>query len=338
MANVSPRAFRLAEFLLLMGGLSTGSAQADTPRIAYEPVASWSIDKGTQPYLGERLYLAVRLNAQERGVFEFHRIGAQLAASEETLRGIGLALPPANDAGERQLAGIVGLQTQLNEALQTLDLSAGADLLSAPIVAVNPQQHRSATAASTSGLVLNYDVHAGGGGGTADASGLFALRTFSGRTVLESTGLAQWQRTGGHDRTRMIRLDTTLSRVWPEQGLRLSLGDFITGTPGWSRPTRLAGLQIGTDFSLQPYLPTAPMPAFMGTAALPSQVELFVDGIRRWEGDVAAGRFTVGAGPGRIDGRGTAQLVVTDILGRVSTQEFTFYETPRLLRKDLSEW
>ncbi len=187
-------------------------------------------------------------------------------------------------------------------------------------------------------MVLNYDVYAGGGGGTADASGLFALRAFTGRTVLETTGLGQWHRSGAQDRARTIWLDTTLSHVWPDRKLRLQLGDFITGSLGWSRSTRLAGLQIGTDFSLQPYLPTAPLPAFKGSAALPSQVELFIDGVKRWDGEVAAGRFTVGAGPGRIDGQGKAQLVMTDILGRISSQEFTFYETTRLLRKGLTEW
>lgn len=338
MANVSSRAFLLAEALSLVSGLWTGPAQAAAPRIEYEPVATWSREEHAPSQPAERLYLAVRLNAQERGVFEFRRSGSTLMASDATLRKIGLAAPAAGDTEERALTDIAGLLTNLNEALQAVDLTAHPDLLAAPPVAMNQSRRTTAAATSATGMVLNYDAYAGGGGGTADASGLFALRAFSGRTVLETTGLGQWRRSGAQDRTRAIRLDTTLSHVWPDRKLRLHLGDFITGSTGWSRPTRLGGLQIGTDFSLQPYLPTAPMPAFMGSAALPSQVELFVDGVKRWDGEVAAGRFTVGTGPGRIDGQGKAQLVMTDILGRVSTQEFTFYETTRLLRKDLTEW
>jgi outer membrane usher protein len=338
MVKVSYRAFRLAEALLMIAGLRAETALADTPRIASEPVATWVSDADILTSAPERLFLAVRLNAQDRGVFEFVRTGQSLSASADTLRRIGLALPRENDPAKQALDGIAGLKTQLDESLQELDLAAPPSLLAAPPVAVNQLQYPVITSGSTTGLVVNYDLYSGADPGSADASGLLALRAFAGRTVLETTGIADWRRIGRQENVRAIRLDTSLSHVWPEQGLRMTFGDFITGSLAWSRPTRLGGIQVGTDFALQPYMPTAPMPAFMGTAALPSQVELFIDGVKRWDGEVSPGRFSVGAGPGRTDGQGKAQLVLTDILGRVSTQEFTFYETPSLLRKGLTQW
>jgi outer membrane usher protein len=188
------------------------------------------------------------------------------------------------------------------------------------------------------GYTPNYDTYGGVRDDVVDASGLFGLRAFQGKSVMETTGLLQWRSAGGRHDLRITRLDSTFTHVWPEQGIRLSVGDLITGSVAWSRPTRLGGVQIGTDFALQPYVPTAPAPAFFGSATLPSQVELFVDGIRRWSGDVKPGAFAIGTGPGHVDGQGQAQIVMTDVLGRVSTQEFRFYETPQLLREGLDHW
>lgn len=335
---MSRRAFLLAKALSLVVGCWAGAAHADEPSADDEAVTAWDPELERPSLPGERLYLAVRLNAQDRGVFEFRKNGSALSASDDTLRQIGLVMPPSASTRARALTDVAGLATHLDEALQRLDLDADPELLPASPVVVNQAHVPVISAATATGIVLNYDVYAGTGGGMTDASGLFALRAFTGRTVLETTGLARATRAGSRQEAQAIRLDTTVSRVWPEQRLRLTAGDLVTGAVGWSRPTRLAGLQIGTDFSLQPYLSTVPTPTFMGSAALPSKVELFVDGVKQWDGDVAAGRFTVGAGPSRVDGMGRAELVMTDILGRVSTQRFTFYETPRLLRKGLIEW
>ncbi len=102
MANVSSRAFLLAEALSLVSGLWTGSAYAAAPQIEYEPVATWTREDHVLSEPAERLYLAVRLNAQERGVFEFRRQGPALMASDATLRKIGLAAP-SSAAPRRQL-------------------------------------------------------------------------------------------------------------------------------------------------------------------------------------------------------------------------------------------
>src|SRR5690606_25233946 len=101
--------------------------------------------------------------------------------------------------------------------------------------------------------------------------------------------------------------------------------------------TRFGGLQIGTDFGLQPYIVTTPLTQFFGEAALPSTVELYVDGLKQTTGEVPPGPFQI-ATPAGGAGAGSGQGVITDALGQVSTVAFDLYHTPLLLRRGLADW
>ncbi|MGH8082440.1 MAG: fimbria/pilus outer membrane usher protein, partial [Lysobacter sp.] len=114
-------------------------------------------------------------------------------------------------------------------------------------------------------------------------------------------------------------------------------GDVISGQLDWSRPLRLGGIRIGRDFGLQPYRITTPLPTLLGEVAVPSAVDLYVNGIRQYSGEVAPGPFQLATIPG-ITGAGNAQLVVTDAFGRTRTLEFPFYAAQQLLAKGLSDW
>jgi outer membrane usher protein len=141
--------------------------------------------------------------------------------------------------------------------------------------------------------------------------------------------------TGGQD--RFVRLDTTWSTSFPDSLLTLRIGDTLTDALSWSRATRIGGIQFGRNFSLQPYLITAPMPSFLGAATLPSDVELYINGVRQYQGRVPAGPFQLNTIP-NINGAGNAQVVMTDALGRATTLNFSLYDTHQLLAKGLSDW
>jgi outer membrane usher protein len=66
-------------------------------------------------------------------------------------------------------------------------------------------------------------------------------------------------------------------------------------------------------------------------------VQLYINGMKQYTGDVPSGPFQLNAVPG-INGAGNAQVVLTDALGRVTTLDFSLYNTPQLLQKGLTEW
>ena len=134
-----------------------------------------------------------------------------------------------------------------------------------------------------------------------------------------------------------MRLDTSWSQSFPDKLITVSAGDILTGALSWTRSTRLGGLQIGTNFDLQPYRSTTPLPLFFGEATLPSVVELYVNGLKQYSGDVPAGPFELNTAPS-FSGAGTAQLVVTDALGQSSILNFSLYDVHRLLQPGLTDW
>lgn len=117
----------------------------------------------------------------------------------------------------------------------------------------------------------------------------------------------------------------------------MSIGDTYTGFLDWSRPVRIGGTQVGRNYALQPYRIITPLPEFLGTAAVPSDVELYVNSMRQYSGSTPVGPFQLSAVPG-MTGAGSARLVVTDAFGQVRSIDLPFYSTTRLLAAGLTDW
>lgn len=287
---------------------------------------------------GETLLLMLWLNGEDHGVVEVRRDGDRFWTTRAVLRGTRLRLPGNGADALIELNRLPGAVLRYDADLQVLEIVVPPELFGTAPALLNQLEDDFAPVDSAPGALLNYDLYGGFDGGSADLSSFLEFRVFGGRDVLDGTALVQWNSRDGGSSPSLVRLDTSWSRAWPEKRLRLLIGDTATSAMSWSRPTRIGGIQLGTDYSLQPYLPTTPIPAFFGSAVLPSQLELYVNGVRTWSGEVSAGPYELSAGPTRIDGAGQAQVVLTDALGRVTTQAYPIYDTPELLRAGLSEW
>jgi outer membrane usher protein len=71
--------------------------------------------------------------------------------------------------------------------------------------------------------------------------------------------------------------------------------------------------------------------------AVPSEVDLYVNGIRQYTGELPVGPFQLTTQP-TVNGIGNAQLVITDAFGAVRTIDFPFYAAQDLLASGLSDW
>lgn len=98
----------------------------------------------------------------------------------------------------------------------------------------------------------------------------------------------------------------------------------------------MGGISYGRDFSLRPDLVTWPLPEFSGEAAVPTSVDLFINGYRSGSTQLQPGPFTLTNLP-YINGAGDAVLVTTDALGRQVSTTLPFYVTSDLLKEGLSD-
>ncbi|QEI11874.1 fimbria/pilus outer membrane usher protein [Cellvibrio japonicus] len=113
---------------------------------------------------------------------------------------------------------------------------------------------------------------------------------------------------------------------------RLAIGDVINAAPAWGRSIRMGGIRFARDFALDPSLITFPLPEFYGESAVPSQVDLLLNGKSYRREQVDPGPFLVSAIP-YFSGAGTADIITTDAQGRQLSQRVDFYVTNQLLAK-----
>ncbi len=134
-----------------------------------------------------------------------------------------------------------------------------------------------------------------------------------------------------------LRLETTFTYSDQETMRTYRGGDLISGSLPWTRSIRLGGLQVQRNFGLRSDLVTLPMPAFSGSAAVPSTVDVYVNNLKTYSQDVNSGPYQVSNVPG-LSGGGTARVVVRDSAGREVETTLPFYTSPRLLREGLMDF
>ncbi len=188
------------------------------------------------------------------------------------------------------------------------------------------------------GALINYDLYTSQTEhGIGQATLWHEFRYFYDIGSLTSTGSLRYIYAGDHAQQEgYIRYDTTLNLTNEEDVTQWSIGDVITESLSWSNSVRVGGIRYGRDFSLRPDLVTWPLPAFSGEAAVPTAVDLFIDGYRAGSTQLQPGPFSLTNLP-YVNGSGNAVLVTTDALGRQVSTVLPFYVDSELLSPGLSD-
>jgi outer membrane usher protein len=340
MAHRPTRRFRLAR--RLASGLAACAiacaSHAGTPDDDASAGSSEIIDDAGIASGGDALYLDVVLNGSEtRKLALFAHVGDDLEAGADTLRRLGLRVP---DGETRvRLGTLAGVTYRYDESRQRIAITAAGDAVDQAYNVLNAPPAEIPRPSASMGMLLNYDLY-----GARDEAGSNSLSTFAEWRAFGAFGVVSNTWLGRLDDSAdsgahadSTRLDTTWTRSFVDSTSVLRIGDSITGSLPWSRATRFGGIQLQRDFALQPDLVTFPIPQFLGQAAVPSTVELYVNGLRRFSGETPAGPFQLGTVP-IVNGAGDAEVVVTDALGRQTTYDFPFYTTSQLLKPGLDDY
>lgn len=284
------------------------------------------------------LYLEVMLNeASTHRVMHFVRKPDQhFYAWAQNLQDAGIDTGGLTLSEYVDLARVPGLRFAYDELSQRMQFTVDASRLNVAVQTLNSKSTESYSASASPGALLNYDLYGTAAAGDSRSLGAYTeLRAFSGRGVLSGTGYSNFHSPG--DDINYRRLDTTWSRSFQDDLMTLNVGDLVSGSVSWSRPTRLGGIQLRRNFGLQPQIITYPLPAFFGQAALPSSVELYMNGVRQYSGQLSPGPYQISGVP-NINGAGQGQVVMSDALGRRTAIDFNYYSATQLLRAGLSDW
>jgi outer membrane usher protein len=281
----------------------------------------------------ETVLLSVVLNERPtEKVLEFRQRGGDLIVPRGELRGIGLNIGGSADNTDIGLNRIPGLKYRIDQRQQVLHISAPIELLALTrIDAQDKARLRKIPISRDRGAVLNYDLFATAAKGSLSATGVFDGRIFTPAGLLTSGLLTA----AGSNYASARRLDTTFTYAVPDTLRRYSVGDVITGGLPWTRSVRLGGLQFSTDFGLRPDLVTFPLPTLSGQAAVPSTVDVLVNGVQQLSRGIDPGPFSIQQLP-VVTGAGTITLRVTDASGQQRIENLPFYASGALLAPGLT--
>ncbi|UDU83995.1 fimbria/pilus outer membrane usher protein [Pseudomonas sp. HN2-3] len=286
------------------------------------------------------LYLDLLVNQMPKAeLVPVQQRAGRLYLGSDVLRAAGISLP-GEPQGELALDAVPGLHTDYDSANQRL-------LLQVPPAWLPGQQvgdrslYPASDARSSFGVLFNYDLYLN----DTDEGGTYLaawneVRLFDSWGTFSSTG--QWRQSfngAQADQTRQgfLRYDSTWRFTDEQRLLSYEAGDFVTGALPWTSSVRVGGLQLSRDFGARPDLVTYPLPAFAGEAAVPTSLDLFINGYKSSTTELQPGPYTLTNVP-FINGAGEAVVVTTDALGRQVSTTLPFYVTSSLLQKGLSDF
>ncbi|MEQ6925497.1 fimbria/pilus outer membrane usher protein [Pseudomonas mosselii] len=285
------------------------------------------------------LYLDLQVNQVAKAeLVPVQQRAGRLYLASEVLREAGIRLP-GEPQGEVALDEIPGLHSDYDSQNQRL-------LLQVPPAWLPDQQvgernlYPASDARSSFGALLNYDAYLN----DTDEGGSYLaawneLRLFDDWGTFSTTG--QWRQSfngaQAQGRQGFLRYDTTFRYTDEQRLLTYEAGDLVTGALPWTTSVRVGGLQLSRDFGVRPDLVTYPLPAFAGEAAVPTSLDLFINGYKSSSTELQPGPYTLTNVP-FINGAGEAVVVTTDALGRQVSTTLPFYVTSSLLTKGLSDF
>ncbi|WP_374439715.1 fimbria/pilus outer membrane usher protein [Pseudomonas panipatensis] len=321
-----PRRLLLAGATLLSGELEALAAPLPTP-----PRGPLSLPDSTL------LALELVLNRKPSGrvlTVEVRDGGLLVDAGE--LRAAGLALD-ARHSGLLRLDSLPEVETRYEAATQRLLLQVPTHWLPAQRLGDSPPPAHE-QAHTSFGALLNYEVYAASAERGADYSSAWSeLRLFGEFGTLSHSGVYQHGYSAAATPSRYLRYDSTWRHANERHALAVEVGDLISTAQSWSTPVRLGGVQVSRDFAIRPDIVTYPLPQFSGEAAVPTTLDLFINGYRNGSYQLEPGPFSISNLP-FINGAGQAQLVTTDALGRQVSTRVPFYVSSDLLRPGLADF
>jgi outer membrane usher protein len=289
----------------------------------------------------QMLLLDVYINGHSIGkIGEFTARNRTLMAQRGELHDLGLRVPVSRGSKSEDLIALFmlpGLSCHLDQKTQTLYVKVPINDLLPAVLQLNEGERPAGprTIESGTGVTLNYDIVGTFAGGHNGSSGSLDLIAFSPKGVISSGMLVRAGAVpSGTGTGAVIRLDSTYEFADVDTLRRYSAGDFISGALAWTRPVRLAGAQIRSDFSMRPDLVTFPLPSVSGSAAVHSIVDVLTNGNLILSQEINPGPFEVPQLP-MVSGAGTISMTVTNALGQQMNVTQPFYASSALLAPGL---
>jgi outer membrane usher protein len=290
----------------------------------------------------ENLMLTVRVNGVERGEYLAVRTAdGDFLFRPEDLKQMGLTLGDKartvniDATPYAALRSIPDTTYIFDEKAVSLAITFNPELLPASAIdlTMRPRPPRTRFPGETSAF-LNYGVNYSAADPGERRTTLYEKFGFSANRYLFLTD-SQYETRNGEG--RFVRLMSNLSYEQDEALRRTVIGDQFAASGELGSTINVGGAGIAKIYSMDPYFIQYPTPSLTGVVALPSQVELYHNGMLMSRQQVEPGKFDL-KNFYYYSGAGNLEILIRDPYGNVQKITQSSYFSTSLLRKGLHEY
>jgi outer membrane usher protein len=287
-------------------------------------------------------FLRILLNHEQKGEFlvRITEDGDFLVRSED-LKKMGFSEVKGRVSiieGEEyiSLESMEGVEAELDEKTLTLEVTADPRILAANVLTLRYPRRLDVYYPKDTAAFLNYAVSYYGAGSFApDRLVVTDQLGFRAGDFLFLTDSSYTKRQG--EKGDLVRLLSNVTYDRREDLTRGVAGDFFASSGELGSTVNLGGLGFSKNYLIDPYFITYPEIGFSGVTSLPSEVEVYRDGVLIRKDRISPGGFELRDIP-TYAGSGLVQVVVRDAFGREQIIELPYYFTDTLLKKGLHEY
>lgn len=288
----------------------------------------------------ETMVLRVTLNTEEVGdLFVGRTAEGDFLVKIEDLRSMGFREPIGTRSvldGEPHLSlrSMPGVTYAFRQRTLVLDISADPHLLAEHAITLRGERRRRGVIAQGSSGFLNYALNYSNGSGSSGSRLGFAGEVgWSYRDFLFLTDASTSQNGGA----KPVRLMSSLTHDNRDTLRRTVVGDFFSPAREFGNGVNLGGISLSKLYTLDPYLVSVPTQSITGNVALPSDLEVYLDGQRISSERLRPGEFEL-RDILAYGGSRNVQLVLRDAFGRVQQLNYSFYFSDQPLKQGLNEY
>jgi outer membrane usher protein len=304
---------------------------------------AWAAETPSTTAMGahaEMMVVRINLNTENKGDLFVHRsLDLDFFLKLEDLKAMGFKDPRGSvlvldGAPHVSLRSIRGVSFIFDERTLALNITAEAQLLPSSSLGLRAERRRGQVVGSANSAFVNYAVNASGGTGVHTGLGFAGeagvrlgdyLFLSDGSTVETGAG------------KKFVRLMSSVTRDDREHLRRIIVGDLLTPTRDLSSSVNLGGVGITKVYGLDPYFVRFPTQSLSGSVALPSDLEVYVDGQRVRAEKLKPGEFEL-RDILAYGGAKDVQLVLRDAFGRVQQLNYSLYFSDQPLQQGLHEY
>lgn len=327
-------------------GVSRVPALAVAAALLIQPpsaaAATGAVADGAAATGAEPMVVAIRLNTQPKGDFFVNRTrDGDFLVKTADLLAMGLAAAPTATAsidGEPHVAlrSIAGLAFSFDEKTLAVDINADPLLFPPSAVELGSRRHLRPIDTSGNSAFFNYSIDylkaSASTPGETSFAGEWGLRAGPYLALSNATTVRTPE-----GQARLVRLMSSVSRDDRETLRRYIVGDFYAGSRELGNGATIGGLGISKMYELDPYLNRFPSHTISGVAALPSDLDIYVDGQKIRTERVKPGPFDL-RGLAGYGGARSVQVVLRDPFGRTQDINYPLYFTDQPLRQGMHEY